>query len=114
MNSKIIRKIEEQVTRKLLLTANDAGWLCTGYDFGDGLIKCSEYETIVTNCMNSDEMYLIFQSPNHKQRAWVYLVYGNDGWDLINNWSTPEGFDEEVMNKVSNYCENIDQYLFKA
>ena len=36
MNSKIIRKIEEQVLRELLLTANDAGWPCIGFDDGDG------------------------------------------------------------------------------
>jgi hypothetical protein len=114
MERKIVRKIEEQVTRELLLTANDAGWGCIGYDYGDGFEKDSDYESIVSMCLNVDEIHLVFLSPDKNKKAAVFLVYGNDGWDLINDYTITEGFEQLVMEKINDYCENIDQHLFTA
>lgn len=114
MEHKIIRKIEEQVTRQLLLTANDAGWPCIGYDYGEGFEKDSGYESIVDMCLNVDEITLVFLSPDKKKRAAVFLVYGNEGWDLISDNTIVEGFEELVMEKMTDYCENIEQHLFTA
>jgi hypothetical protein len=114
MEHKIIRKIEEQVTRQLLLTAKEAGWPCIGYDNGDGFEKDSDYESILDMCLNVDEITLVFLSPDKKKRAAVFLVYGNDGWDLISDNTIVEGFEELVMEKMTDYCENIEQHLFTA
>ena len=114
MEHKIIRKIEEQVTRKLLLTAKEAGWPCIGYDNGEGFEKDSDYESILDMCFNVDEITLVFLSPDKKKRAAVFLVYGNEGWDLISDNTIVEGFEELVMEKMSDYCENIEQHLFTA
>lgn len=114
MEYKIIRKIEEQVTRQLLLTANDAGWPCVGYDYKGGFEKDSEYESILDMCLNVDEITLVFLSPDKKKLAVVFLVYGNEGWDLISDNTIVEGFEQLVMEKMSDYCENIEQHLFTA
>lgn len=112
MNQEIIRKIEKQITRELLLRANDSGWPCIGFDSGDGFECCTEYEKIVSECMNLDEVYLIFMSPDQKKKAWVFLVYGNDGWDLICNNSIVDGFEEMVMEYMSEYCDNLSDKMF--
>ena len=114
MEHKIIRKIEEQVTRQLLLTAKEAGWPCIGYDYGEGFEKDSDYESILDMCFNVDEITLVFLSPDKKKRAAVFLVYGNEGWDLISDNTIVDGFEELVMEKMSDYCENIEQHLFTA
>ena len=114
MEHRIIRKIEEQVTRKLLSTANDAGWPCVGYDYGDGFEGDSDYESIVSMCLNLDDVHLVFESPDKSKRSWARLVYGNDGWDLICDSSCTPGFEQSVMEKMNEYCENIDQHLFTA
>lgn len=108
----IIRKIEEQITRQLLLTANDAGWPCIGFDDGDGFEKESNYEELVSHCMNLDEITLFFHSPQKDRTAWVYLVYGNDGYDLICDNEIVDGFEQLVMEKMTEYTENIEQHLF--
>lgn len=113
MNHAIIRKIEEQITRELLLTANDAGWPCVGYDYGDGFESDTDYESTVDMCMNLDDVNLVFESPNKTKRAWVRLVYGNDGDDLICDYSLTEGFEDAVMNRMNEYCENITEKMFK-
>lgn len=112
MNHAIIRKIEEQITRELLLTANDAGWPCVGYDYGDGFQSDTDYESTVAMCMDLDDVYLVFESPNKTKRAWVRLVYGNSGDDLICDNSITEGFEEAVMNYMTEYCENIAERMF--
>ena len=112
MNSKIIRKIEEQITRELLLTANDKGWSCIGYDYGDGFMKDTDYENIVDTCLNVDDLYLVFLSPDQSRKAWVRLVYGNDGYDLINDYSLTEGFEDSVMKHMDEYSENIETRMF--
>lgn len=112
MNHAIIRKIEEQITRELLLTANGAGWPCVGYDYGDGFESDTDYESIVDMCMNLDDVHLVFESPNKAKRAWVRLVYGNDGDDLINDYSLTEGFEDAVMNRMNEYTETIAERMF--
>lgn len=102
---KVIRKIEEQVTRELLLTANDAGWPCIGFDCGDGFEHCTDYEEAVSMCLNVDDLYLVFS--NGQRKAWARLVYGNDGWDLICDYSCVPGFEQSVMDKMTKYCEDI-------
>lgn len=112
MNRKIIRKIEEQITRELLLTSNDAGWNCIGYDYGDGFESNTDYESIVSMCLNVDDLYLIFQSPDKTKKAWARLVYGNDGFDLINDYTCTPGFEQLVMDKMTEYTENIENKMF--
>ena len=112
MNRAIFRKIEEQITRELLLTANNAGWPCVGYNYGDGFQSDTDYESIVSMCLNVDEICLSFQSPDHKKMAAVFLVYGNSGWDLISDNTITEGFEELVMQKMTSYTENISDHLF--
>lgn len=112
MKQEIIRKIEEQITRELLLTANDAGWPCIGYDYGDGFKSDTSYESTLSLCLDVDDVYLIFASPDKSKRAWARLVYGNDGWDLINDYSCTPGFEKLVMDKLNEYCEKIEEKLF--
>lgn len=112
MNGKITRKIEEQITRKLIRTAAANGWPCIGYDYGDGFQRDTDHESIVSMCLNVDDLYLIFASPDKPRRSWVRLVYGNDGWDLINDYSLTPGFEESVMNPMNEYTENIEKHLF--
>lgn len=112
MLSKIIRKIEERITRELLLTANDYGWPCIGYDYGDGFKKETDYEKIVSECMSVEDVLLIFSQGEGQVRAWVRLIYGNEGWDLINDYSLTKGFEELVMQKMDSYTSKIEEKLF--
>jgi hypothetical protein len=112
MNDKITRKIEERITRELLLTANDKGWGCVGFDYGDGFTRETQYEELVDTCLNVDDIFLVFQSPDQNRRAWVRLVFGNDGWDLINDYSMTEGFEESVMQHMDDFVETIEQKMF--
>lgn len=112
MNTKERIKIEEQITRELLLTANDAGWGCIGYDYGDGFESDTDYESIVSMCLNVDDLYLIFASPDKTKKAWVRLVYGNDGYDLVSDYTCTSGFEQLVMDKVNAYTEKIEERFF--
>ena len=39
----------------------------------------------------------------------VYLVFGNDGWDVICDYHLAEGFEEEVMNAVDEYARTFEE-----
>lgn len=95
-------RIELRVVRKLLAVFLTEGWKVTvdaerGYD-GDGrLLASSDVEEIVRNAFQYDDCHLFFHRPQQTKFlsggridcvGWVRLVFGNDGWDVISDYST--------------------------
>lgn len=59
-------------------------------------------------CETDDErLYVrqVFPGPNYISNGWVYFVYGNDGWDVISDYTTNL---EEVLKPVNALAESLD------
>ena len=75
------------VERKIVMALIDRA-LAEGYELAvdDGghepLLWTTDRRTLIDNIMETDEDYLRFRKDG-KIAGWVFLVYGNEGWDVI-------------------------------
>lgn len=77
-----------KATIKALL---DAGFAVTMNDGEENIVIASRnVDAIFAAMMTTDEDYLIAETPDdadHNVCGWVRFIYGNDGWDVINDYS---------------------------
>lgn len=94
LNARIDR--EKQITKRCVELLLDAGYMLTINNGGDeNEFKPSlNKDFIIAEMMQTDEEHLIVyeQIPlgtSKKSRfGWIFFVYGEDGWDVINNHTT--------------------------
>lgn len=83
------RKMEWLILRRFLREARKAGWLPHGISDGDKLTRLSPTITeteILTRCFQTDEETIYLKKGvgiGH-----IYCVYGNDGWDVISDYTS--------------------------
>jgi hypothetical protein len=81
------QRIEVAIVRRIVKDALKAGYTLSVDDGGEELaIEGSKDEKAVLDALiNTDEDRLILTREDH--RGVVRLVYGNDGWDVVNDYS---------------------------
>jgi hypothetical protein len=85
--------------------------LAAGYsiDVNDGeettICKSKHASQILDAMFTSDEDYLIIHDSDGNRLGWVYFVYGNEGWDVISDYTTSL---EHVMKGVNKYSEDLE------
>ena len=73
--------IEMAIVKHLLERAKEFGWVCTKVNNGDGYVRVAEDE-VLDEAFAADYADLRFEQEGFRQQ-WVYLVFGNDGYDVI-------------------------------
>jgi hypothetical protein len=101
--------IEKRIARRLVQTLLKAGYLVSVYDGGAFPVKRSNKLTEILAGMFStdiDTLKLRLASAPDAVAGFVQLVYGNDGYDVISDYST--SLDEPVMNAVNAYVDRLE------
>lgn len=101
------KEMEIRVLGAVIDTAIEQGFLITVDNGEDIPVKNSQdKELILSELFATDMEWLKFQKPGQKRRGTMLLVHGNDGWDVINDYSTSvESIMESVaVNKVIDEC----------
>lgn len=90
MDVKQRQDIEHQIISKLVTDILDAGYAISVDDGGEepAITKSTNHENIMASLMNTDKDQIIVHQQDGRLIGFVYLVYGNDGWDVINDYST--------------------------
>lgn len=99
---------EEKIVRHMVEKLAEAGWaLKEVFDGGETIKTTTAAEAI--DVMNSvEESYIRFEKNGETRTIYVINGNGNDGWDLITDYSYVEGDDfNEVMEAVS---EKINEW----
>lgn len=93
MNIKKRQEIERRIVRKVAEGLIAAGYAVT-VDYGmdePGIAESTNIKAIMAEVMACDEEWLVAmkadESGQMKRAGMVFLVYGNDGWDVINDYS---------------------------
>ena len=97
----IERKIVEQVIDAAFANGYKI-WIDNGGDW-DEVIFCETAADAKREIMHTDEEYLhIYKVEDGVQKGygWVWCVYGNDGWDVIADYST--GTINEIVDPIVN------------
>lgn len=100
MSTKLRRELEQRIVRAFVRDALKAGYalavsLERGYDVETMLLGCRDEQRIMTEIFSGDECH-VFLQPHGAPIAdgqvvsdgWVYLVFANDGWDCISDYTT--------------------------
>ena len=100
--------IEQKIVRRCASYLLGAGYVLSVYDGEKITLKYSTcLRAIMDAMMTTDEDYLIAstkEGESYKHIGKVYFVYGNDGPDVINDYSVSL---EAVVDDVMDYAESL-------
>lgn len=99
MSVKMRQKVEREIATKAVEDALAAGY-GLNTDIGDGPelpAPTTDRQTIIDAMFKGDEDRLLVYS-NGRSIGWVYFIYGNDGYDVISDYT----INLEVMLKGAN------------
>lgn len=86
-------QLEKKIVNRLIDKMIMAGWVVTQVDNGDGWEKVFSKENALKNIFDVDQAHVLFSqyaSGKLINNHWVFLVFGNDGWDCISDYSYTE------------------------
>lgn len=105
--------VERAILRRTIAALLAAGYAITvdnGYDsLADcEVIKSTDATVIMDGCMAADEdrLHLYWKLPNEQWRhdGWVYLVYGNAGYEAIADYTVNL---DPVLKPVNDYADQL-------
>jgi hypothetical protein len=107
MNVKTRQKIEKWIARKFIRVALAAGYAIS-LDNGGHAFEfehSTDFKFIIGEMHATDEERLHL-SKDGKHIGWVFFVYGNDGWDVICDYTANL---EHLMPEVSQLAERLEE-----
>lgn len=104
MNVKVRRGIEKKIIRQLIEDAIKAGYSITVSDGEETVItQSTEINKIIKVMFSTDEDVLFLHRNNEAGWfGWVRLIYGNDGYDVIADYTVNL---EHIMNGANKISE---------
>lgn len=108
---KIHENIERMVVGRVIADALAAGYAISVNDGEETTVKRSIDPAAILKAMfTTGEDYLLVHGRvgNHFARehfAWVRFVYGNCGWEVVNDYTTNI---EALMEPICRWCEEIE------
>lgn len=109
MNVKTRQKIEKLIARKFVRIALKAGFAISLDNGGDDyeFKHSTDFKHIVGEMFATDDEWLHL-SKDGNYVGWVWFVYGNDGWDVIADYTTNL---EDLMPEVEKLSDKLcEQY----
>lgn len=100
---------EQQVMRQCIADLLEAGYWLTLNNGGDDFeIPWTKDGEIVFNAMRQADEDILWckTDPNSKGGKIVYFIYGNDGYDVINDYSSSL---EEVLTNTNNLVKKLNK-----
>lgn len=90
------QRVERSIARRVILDALRAGYTLSVYDGEEVTLKNStSVKAILAAMFSVDDDYLLFHKDGHTATkfagdndGWVRFVYGNDGPDVVNDYTT--------------------------
>jgi hypothetical protein len=83
--------LEKRIARIIVEDALQAGFslnVNNGGDIHELKAPVTDKKTVIDAMFKTDEEHLlVYNSSNGKQIGWVFFVYGNDGWDVVNDYT---------------------------
>ena len=88
MSVKMRQEVERKIATAFVTEAIKAGFVLT-VDYGDGESKrFRTIESVLAAMFQGDDDRVYVYNPTNNQRVgWCWFVYGNDGWDVISDYT---------------------------
>ena len=101
------QRIERMIVRKVVKDALAAGYALDVDDGGDeyAVKGAVTSKAAMDALLNTDEDRLIFHRLNRAsgllETGWVRFVYGNDGWDVISDYSAVDHIETALAGAIA-------------
>src|SRR5580765_6314792 len=81
-------KQEKRMASGLILACLARGYRIT-VDNGEDkpIVLSKSYKAVMAELWQTDEEHVLIYDAEGKRQGWFFLVYGNDGWDLISDFA---------------------------
>lgn len=101
------QSIERSICRRIVKDAIAAGLRVSVHD-GEEYVICrsKSVDKVMALLMATDEERLFFSAEDGKRMGWVYLVYGNDGWDVVNDYTTNLA---PILDGAMTYADELEE-----
>jgi hypothetical protein len=109
---KMRQLVEREIANAIVDSLLESGFLIS-VDNGDNngnefeIAKSRDRRAIKAALMQTDEEHLHVYLADGKKFGWVYLVYGNDGWDVMSDYTTNL---EQFVGEGSSVQKIVDKY----
>ncbi|EGC2886881.1 hypothetical protein H8593_004264 [Salmonella enterica subsp. enterica serovar Give] len=90
MNVETRQRIERRIARATAKALIAAGYKVAVFDGEEIALQATDSERDIIGAMfSTDEDYLfVYPADSNERIGWVRFIYGNDGWDVINDYTT--------------------------
>lgn len=101
MSVKMRQEVEHKIVGRFVDDALKAGHrlavsLERGYDLDEMLLGSTDRKKILSEAFAGDDCHIFVQAADGPtiedgqvvSIGWVYLVFGNDGWDVVSDYTT--------------------------
>lgn len=111
MNVENRQKIERRIARRIVRDAIEMGYSVSINNGGDDneIDRSTDIKAVQAELMATDEENIIFHNKAGRSIGAVFMVYGNDGWDVMCDWT-----DTEEVNKILANAQRIADEEEKA
>lgn len=110
-NKQMVRRIrmEKRMASGLVRACLKRGYAVT-IDNGEDkpIEKSKDYRAIMKELWATDEEHVLIYDDKGKYLGWFFLVYGNDGYDLIADYSANEVCDELYNTDIEPLANRVE------
>lgn len=106
MNVKARIALEKRIASKIVHAALAHDWSVSTNDGESWNInKSRKFPEIMASLFTTDEDGLYFFDDQGRRTGWVILIYGNEGYDVVSDYSTRI---EAMMAPINDYADKFD------
>jgi len=112
----LARRIETEgrICSRLVKQAHAAGYTVSVHDGEEWAVICStKYTEIMDELFTTDTNTIRIRDKDNNKIGDVFLVYGNDGYDVMGDWSAPDADKLEAfsawLKPVTDYADTFDR-----
>lgn len=106
------QKIERTIVELIVREAISKGYSISGFDQEEDIfLRETDPAEIMKNVMTTDEDTLTFHRPDGTYAGFVFLVYGNDGYDVIAD-HTDNTQIRDILHRAVIYANTAEDHAF--
>lgn len=104
-------KLEHQIVRRIVRDLLAAGYELTVNNGGEEneIPWSRNFSEIASALFATDDEHILTRKIGEQTQtgsSFVYLVYGNDAWEVVNDYGMSL---EHVMGGINKYCERLEE-----
>lgn len=100
-------QMEQRIARKVVRGLLEAGYELNIDNGGDDweIAWSRDFDTVVCAMFATDDEYLVCRKED-EQKGWVRFIYGNQGWEVINDYTVNL---EPILEPINQYCDRLSE-----